>query len=192
MMHLQLPEMVLLLLASSTLSSLEPKLLLFQSRMNGDSLQLLKPLPISSVLQCLAHRKNFQLPQQAVSRHQGQKGHTLAVLHEILQQIFHLYWTHVSPGAWEENHMERVLAALHQQLKYVESLTGLQAEQKSSSLSVQNLRLQIKAYFRRIHDYLEKQRSNSCAGVIVQVEANRCMLFVLRLTGWLSKQEPDP
>ncbi|XP_005352778.1 interferon epsilon [Microtus ochrogaster] len=192
MMHLQLPEMVLLLLTSSTLSSLEPKLLLFQSRMNGESLQLLKPLPISSVLQCLAHRKNFQLPQQAVSRHQGQKGHALAVLHEILQQIFNLYWTHVSPGAWEENHIERVLAALHQQLKYVESLTGLQAEQKSSSLSVQNLRLQIKAYFRRIHDYLENQRSNSCAGVIVQIEASRCMSFVLRLTGWLNKQEPDP
>lgn len=192
MIHLQLPEMVLLLLASSTLSSLEPKLLLFQSRMNGESLQLLKTLPISSVLQCLAHRKNFQLPQQAVSSHQDQKGHALAVLHEILQQIFNLYWTHVSPGAWEENHIERVLAALHQQLKYVESLTGLQAEQKSGSLGVQNLRLQIKAYFRRIHDYLENQRSNSCAWIIVQVEVNRCMFFVLRLTGWLSKQELDP
>ncbi|XP_050013361.1 LOW QUALITY PROTEIN: interferon epsilon [Alexandromys fortis] len=115
-------------------------------------------------------------------------GHALAVLHEILRQIFSLFQTYVLLGVWEENHLERVLAALHQQLKYVESLTGRQAEQKSSSLSVQNLRLQIKAYFRRIHDYLEKQRSNSCARVIVQIEANRCMFFVLRLTGWLSKQ----
>ncbi|CAO2588050.1 Interferon epsilon [Lemmus lemmus] len=159
--------------------------------MNRESLQLLKTLPISSVQQCLAHRKNFQLPQQAVSRHQDQRGHALAVLHEILQQIFHLYWTHVSPGAWEENHTERVLASLHRQLKYVESLTELQAEQNSGSLSVQNLRLQIKAYFRRIHDYLENQRSRGCAWIIVQVEVNRCMFFVFRLTGWLSKQELD-
>lgn len=185
--------MVLLLLAPSTLSSLEPKLLLFQSRVNGESLQLLKTLPISPVLPCLAHRKNFQLPQQAVSRHQDQKGQALAVLHEILQQIFSLYWTRVSPSAWEENHIERVLAALHQQLQYVESLTGLQAEQKSHSLvSVQSLRLQIKAYFRRIRDYLEHQRSNSCAWIIVQVEVNRCMFSVLRHAGWMSKQELDP
>lgn len=193
MIHLQLPEMVLLLLAPSTLSSLEPKLLLFQSRVNGESLQLLKTLPISPVLQCLAHRKNFQLPQQAVSRHQYQKGHALAVLHEILQQIFSLYWTRVSPGAWEENRIERVLAALHQQLQYVESLTGPQAERQSRSLvSVQSLRLQIKAYFRRIRDYLEHQRSNSCAWIIVQVEVNRCMFSVLRHAGWMSKQELDP
>ncbi|EGV95214.1 interferon epsilon [Cricetulus griseus] len=192
MIHKQLPEMVLLLLASSTVFSLEPKSILFQSRMKRESLHLLKTLPISSVYQCLAHRKNFQLPWQSVSRHQYQKGHVLAVLHELLQQIFSLFQAHVSRGIWEENHIERVLGALHQQLEYVELLAGLKAESKSGGLSAQSLRLQIKSYFRRIHDYLENQRYSSCAWIVVQVEINRCMFFVFRLTAWLNKQETDP
>ncbi|CAH6776950.1 interferon epsilon [Phodopus roborovskii] len=192
MIHKQLPEMVLLLLASSTVFSLEPTFILFQSRMKRESLYLLNALPIPSVQQCLAHRKNFLLPRQSVSRHQYHKGHALAVLHEVLQQIFSLFQAHVSLDIWEENHIERVLAALHQQLEYVESLAGLKAEQKSGGSSVQSLRIQIKAYFRRIHDYLEDQRYSSCAWIIVQVEINRCMFFVFRLTRWLSKQETDP
>ncbi|XP_005088749.1 interferon epsilon [Mesocricetus auratus] len=192
MIHKQLPEMVLLLLlACSTVFSLEPKLILFQSRMKRESLHPPTMLPVSSVQQCLSHRKNFLLPLQSVSRHQYQKGHALAVLHEILQQVFSLFQAHLSLGIWEETHIERVLGALHQQLEYMESLAELKAEQ-SGDPSVQRLRIQIKAYFRRIHDYLENQRYSSCAWIIVQVEINRCMLFVFRLTGWLSKQETDP
>lgn len=192
MVHKQLPGMVLLLLVSSTIFPLEPKLALFQSRMNRESLQLLKPLPSSSVQQCLAHRKNFLLPQQSVSPPQYQEGHVLAALHEVLQQIFILFQTHGSLGVWEENHIEKVLAALHRQLEYVESLGGLEVGQESGGLSVQNLRLQIRAYFRRIHGYLENQRYSSCAWIIVQVELNRCMFFVFRLTTWLSRQHKDP
>jgi interferon tau-1 len=192
MVHRQLPETVLLLLVSSTIFSLEPKRIPFQLWMNRESLQLLKPLPSSSVQQCLAHRKNFLLPQQPVSPHQYQEGQVLAVVHEILQQIFTLLQTHGTMGIWEENHIEKVLAALHRQLEYVESLGGLNAAQKSGGSSAQNLRLQIKAYFRRIHDYLENQRYSSCAWIIVQTEIHRCMFFVFRFTTWLSRQDPDP
>lgn len=192
MVHKQLPAMVLLLLASSTIFPLEPKRIPFQSRMNREHLQLLKPLPGSSVQKCLAYRKNFLLPQQSVNPHRYQEGQALAVLHEILRQIFILFQTHGSLGIWEENHMEKVLAALHQQLEYVESLGGLHAVRKSGDVSVQNLRLQIKAYFRRIHDYLENQRYSSCAWIIVQMEIDRCMFFVFRLTTWLSRQDIDP
>ncbi|XP_052031499.1 interferon epsilon [Apodemus sylvaticus] len=192
MVHKQLPEMVLLLLASSTIFSLELKLIPFQSRMNRESLQVLKPLSSSSVKQCLAHRKNFLLPQQTVSPHQYQEGEALAVLHEILQQIFILFQMHGSLGIWEENHIEKVLVMLHQQLEFMESLGGLDAAQKSGGLSVQNLRLQIKAYFWRIHNYLENQRYSSCAWTIVQIEINRCLFFVIRLTAWLSREDIDP
>nr|XP_021485487.1 interferon epsilon [Meriones unguiculatus] len=192
MIRKQLPEMVLLLLASSTIFSLEPKLILFQSRINSESLQLLKAFPISSIQQCLAHRKSFLLPQQSAGHQQYQKEHALAALHEILQQVFILFQTYASQGVWEEKHIEKVLAALHRQLEYVQSQAGLEAEQKSDGLSVQNLRLQIKAYFRRIHSYLESQRFSSCAWIVVQVEINRCMFFLFRLTTWLSKQGLDP
>ncbi|KAL1777222.1 interferon epsilon [Sigmodon hispidus] len=192
MIHKQLPAMLLLLLASSTIFCIEPKLILLQSRMSGESLQLLKPSPISSIQQCLAHRKNFLFPQQSVSRHQYQKRHALAAVHEILQQIFNLFQTHDSVGVWEEKHREKVLAVLHHELNYVESLAGFKAEQKTGGLTVQRLRLQIKAYFRRIHDYLENQRYSSCAWIIVQVEINRCMFFVFKVTRWLSKQDQEP
>ncbi|XP_051022673.1 interferon epsilon [Acomys russatus] len=192
----QLPETVLLLLAFPTVFSREPKLMLFQSRMNIERLQLLKTWPVSSIQQCLAHRKSFLLPQQSVSRPQYGREHALAVLHEVLQQIFTLLQTHASLGVWKENNIENVLAALHQQLEYVQSLAELEADRQGAGrtlgYSVQNLRLQVKAYFRRIHNFLESQRYSSCAWIIVQVEINRCMFFVFRLTTWLSKQELVP
>ncbi|XP_019570619.1 interferon epsilon [Rhinolophus sinicus] len=186
-------EIMLVLLATSTVFSLELKMVLFQQRrVNRESVKLLNKLPTSSMQQCLLHRKDFLLPQKSVNPHQYQKEHTLAILHEILQQIFNLFRANTSLDVWEENHMEKFLTELHQQLEYLEVLMGLQAEQKSGTLDSENLRLQVKMYFRRIHDYLENQEYSSCAWTIVQVEINRCLFFVFRLTGKLSKQEMDP
>lgn len=184
---------MLVLLATSTVFSLELKMVLFQQRkVNRESVKLLNKLPTSSMQQCLPHRKNFLLPQKLVNPHQYQKEHTLAILHEILQQIFNLFRTNTSLDVWEESHMEKFLTELHQQLEYLEVLMGLQAEQKSGTVDSANLRLQIKMYFRRIHDYLENQKYSSCAWTIVRVEINRCLFFVFQLTGKLSKQEMDP
>lgn len=186
-------EIMLVLLATSTVFSLELKMVLFQQRrVNRESVKLLNKLPTSSMQQCLPHRKDFLLPQKSVNPHQYQKEHTLAILHEILQQIFNLFRANTSLDVWEESHMEKFLTELHQQLEYLEVLMGLQAEQKSGTLDSENLRLQVKMYFRRIHDYLENQKYSSCAWTIVQVEINRCLFFVFRLTGKLSKQEMDP
>ncbi|XP_019484975.1 PREDICTED: interferon epsilon [Hipposideros armiger] len=186
-------EITLVLLASSTVFSLELKPILFQQRrVNRESLKLLNNLPTSSIQQCLPHRKNFLLPQTSVNPHQYQKEHTLAILHEMLQQIFNLFRANIPLDTWEQSHMEKFLIELHQQLEYLEMLMGLQAEQKSGTLDSENLRLQVKMYFRRIRDYLENQEYSSCAWTIVRVEINRCLFFVFRLTGTLSKQEMDP
>ena len=64
----------------------------------------------------------------------------------------------------------------------------LQAKQKSDTLGSENLRLQVKMYFQRIHDYLENQDYSSCAWTIVQVEINRCLSLVFQLTRKLSEQ----
>lgn len=63
----------------------------------------------------------------------------------------------MSLDGWEESHVENFLTELHQQLEHLEALRGLQAEQNSS----ENPRLQVKMYFRRIHDYLENQEYSS-------------------------------
>lgn len=186
-------EVVLVLLASSTVFSLELKLVLFQQRRaNRENLKLLKKLQTSSIYQCLPHRKNFLLPQTSLNSHQYQKGHVLAILHETLQQIFSLFRANISLDGWEESHMEKFLSELYQQLEYLETLMRQQAEQKSGTLGGENIRLQVKMYFHRIRDYLENQEYSCCAWTIVQVEINRCLFFVFQLTGKLSKQEMDP
>ncbi|XP_036073636.1 interferon epsilon isoform X1 [Rousettus aegyptiacus] len=186
-------EVVLVLLASSTLFSLELKLVLFQQRrVNRENLKLLNKLQTSSIHQCLPHRKNFLLPQKSLNPHQYQKGHALAILHETLQQIFSLFRENISLDGWEESYMEKFLIELHQQLEYLETLIRQQAEQRSGTSGSENLRLQVKMYFQRIRDYLENQEYSRCAWTIVQVEINRCLFFVFQLTGKLSKQEMDP
>ncbi|XP_058927366.1 interferon epsilon [Kogia breviceps] len=156
-------EIVLVLLASSSVCSRELKLLLFQQkRVNRESLKLLNKLQTSSIQQCLPHRKNFLLPQNSVNPHQYQKGQALAILHEMLQQIFNLFRAIISLNGWEESHMEKLLIELHQQLKYLEVLMRLQAEKKRDTLGSENLRLQVKIYFQRICDYLENQDYSTC------------------------------
>ncbi|KAF6124809.1 interferon epsilon [Phyllostomus discolor] len=92
-------EIALVLLASSTLSSLELKLVLFQQRrVSRESFKLSNHLQTSSVEQCLQHRKNFLLPPKAVSPDQHGKGYALTILHETLQQIFNLFGTSISLG----------------------------------------------------------------------------------------------
>lgn len=186
-------ESVLVLLTSSTIFSLELKLILFQQRrVNRESLKLLNKLRVSSIQQCLPHRKDFLRPQKAVNPHQDEKEYTLVILHEMLQQIFSLFQANISLEGWKESHMEKFLIELHQQLEYLEMLMGLQTDQKSSTLGSENFRLQIKMYFRRIRDYLDNQEYSSCAWTIVQMEINRCLFFVFPLTGKLSKQDMDP
>ncbi|KAK2119840.1 hypothetical protein P7K49_001226 [Saguinus oedipus] len=51
--------------------------------------------------------------------------------------------------------MEKFLIQL-QHLEYLEALMGLEAQELSGTLGSDNLRLQLKMYFQRIHDYLEK------------------------------------
>lgn len=182
-------EIVLVLLASSTVCSQELKLVLCQQRrVNQESLKLLNELQTSSIQQCLLHRKNFLLPQKSVNPHQYQKGQVLAILHEMLQQIFNLFRATSSLDGWEESHTEKFLVELLQQLEYLEALMRLQAKKKSDTLGSENLRLQVKMYFQRIHDYLESQDYSSCACTIVKVEINRCLFLVFPLTRKLSEQ----
>lgn len=184
-------EIVSVLLASSTIFSLELKLALLQQRVNRESLKLLSKSQSSSIQQCLPHRKNFLLPRQSVNHHQYQEGQVLAVLHEMFQQIFNLFRANISSDGWEESHVEKFLTELHQQLEYLEALAGLEGEQDSGILGSENVSLQIKMYFRRIHDYLESQEYSSCAWTVVQVEINRCLFFAFQLIRKISKQGMD-
>uniref|UniRef100_A0A2K5DG54 Interferon epsilon n=1 Tax=Aotus nancymaae TaxID=37293 RepID=A0A2K5DG54_AOTNA len=172
-------EILLVLLASTTIFSLDLKLVLLQRRrVNQESLKLFK-LQTSSIQQCLQHRKNFMLPQKSVSSQQHRKGYTLAILHEMLQQIFSIFRANISLDSWEENHMEKFLIQLHQHLEYLEALMGLEAEKLSGTLGSDNLRLQVKI----IRDYLENQDYSSCAWAIVRLNMEQKLTTESRSPG---------
>ncbi|XP_062064117.1 interferon epsilon [Lepus europaeus] len=182
-------EIVLVLLASSTIFSLDLKLVPFQQRrMNTRSLKPWNNLQKLRIQQCLPHRNDFRLPLKSVNPHQYQKAQVLAVIHETLQQIFSLFRENISLGGGEQNDLEKFLIELHQELLYLEGFMELEAKQESGALGSEILRLQIKTYFLRIRDYLEAQDYSSCAWIIVQVEINRCLFFVVRLTEMLNKK----
>ncbi|XP_037350234.1 interferon epsilon [Talpa occidentalis] len=184
---------LLLLLASSTIFSLELKLVIFQQRrVNRESLKLYNKLQTSTIQQCLPHRKDFLLPQKSLNPHQYQTRQVLTILHEMLQQIFSLFRANISLDGWKESHLETFFIALHQQLEYLEARMELEAEQKSGCLRSDNLRLQVKMYFQRIWDFLENHKYSSCAWTIVQVEIKRILFFVFRLTEKLGEQGRDP
>ncbi|XP_048203960.1 interferon epsilon [Perognathus longimembris pacificus] len=181
MFHLQFLEIGLVLLAFSSAFSLERNLVLFPPRMTHESLQLPNNLQASSIQQCLPHRKNFLFPWKSMNLHQYQKGHILAIIHEMLQQIFNLFQAKAFLGLQKENYIQ-FLNELHQQLEYLQVIMRLDTEQQNGAWGGENLRLQVKAYFRRMRDYLENQAYSSCARIIVQVEVNRCLFFVHTLT----------
>ncbi|KAG8506092.1 Interferon epsilon [Galemys pyrenaicus] len=183
----------MLLLASYAVFSLELKLVIFQQRrVNRESLELYNKLQTSTIHQCLPYRRDFLLPQKSVNPRQYETRQALAILHEMLQQIFSLFGANISLAGWKESHMETFLTVLHQQLEYLEALLELEAEQKSCSLKNEDLRLQVKMYFQRIWNFLENQEYNSCAWTIVQIEIKRILFFVFRLTEKLSEQGMDP
>ncbi|KAM6169486.1 interferon epsilon [Rhynchocyon petersi] len=179
-------EIILLLVGSHMILSQELKSILSQQRrVNRESLKFLTALQSSLIRQCLPHRENFMLPQKSMnSMSQCHKGHSVAILHEILQQIFNLFRTNHSLDSWEASHMEQFLTELHQQLDHLEAL---EAKQKSDTLGTDGFLLQVKMYFQRIRNYLENQKYSHCAWTIVRVEIVRCLFFLFRLTRQLSK-----
>ncbi|XP_006903642.1 PREDICTED: LOW QUALITY PROTEIN: interferon, epsilon [Elephantulus edwardii] len=176
----------LLLLASPVIFSLGLKSIHSQQRrVIRESLKFLTTLQSSWIRRCLPHRENFALPHKSMNSHQDHEGHAVAILHEMLQQIFSLFRTNHSVGNWEQSHMEKFLTELHQQLDHLEAL---EAEQKSHPLGTDSFMLQVKMYFRRIRRYLKNQKNSHCAWTIVRVEVIRCLFFLFRITRKLSNK----
>lgn len=141
-----------------------------QRRVNQESLKLLNKLQTSSI-QCL-HRKNFLLPQKSVNPHQYQKGQVLAILHEMLQQIF--------PTSSGQPLLLMVGRKVHRKVPCWTSSTAsgiprstheTASKRKSDTLGSENLRLQVKCILRSMITQ-ESQDYLAITWIIVQVEIN--------------------
>uniref|UniRef100_A0A9L0JPM8 Uncharacterized protein n=1 Tax=Equus asinus TaxID=9793 RepID=A0A9L0JPM8_EQUAS len=154
---------------------------------NQETITLLSQMERISILSCLKDRADFRFPQILVDGDQLEKTQATAVLHEMLQHIFHLFSTTGSRAAWDETLLDKFLLGLYQQLDDLETCLGKETKAEQSALGSEISTLAVKRYFQRISLYLKEKDYSSCAWEVVRVEIRRCLLFMNKLTGKLNR-----
>uniref|UniRef100_A0A9L0IFE4 Uncharacterized protein n=1 Tax=Equus asinus TaxID=9793 RepID=A0A9L0IFE4_EQUAS len=152
---------------------------------NQETITLLSQMERISIVSCLKDRVDFRFPQILVDGDQLEKTQATAVLHEMLQHIFHLFSTTGSRAAWDETLLDKFLLGLYQQLDDLETCLGKETKAEQSALGSEISTLAVKRYFQRISLYLKEKDYSGCAWEVVRVEIRRCLLFMNKLTGKL-------
>lgn len=128
-----------------------------------ETFTLLSQMERISILSCLKDRTDFRFPQVLVHGNQLEKTQTIAVVHEMLQQIFNLFITSGSSVALEETFLDKFLTGLYQQLSELETCLEEEKEVEHSLLGSENSRLIVKRYFQGISLYLKGKEYSRCA-----------------------------
>ncbi|XP_058157316.1 interferon omega-1-like [Dasypus novemcinctus] len=153
-----------------------------------ETFTVLSQMGTISLLSCLKDRADFRFPQEMMDGSQVQKAQAMSVLHEMLQQIFHLFHTEGSSAAWNTTLLDQLRSGLHRQLEDLETCL-LQEMGEDSVLAMEGPTLAVRRYFQRIRVYLQKKKHSDCAWEVVRVEIRRCFLFINVLTRELRKEE---
>ncbi|KAI4573385.1 hypothetical protein MJT46_004625 [Ovis ammon polii x Ovis aries] len=106
-------------------------------------------------------RKDFAFPQEAPGGSQLQKAQAISVLHEVTQHTFQLFSTESSAAAWDQSLLDKLCAALDQQLtdlqaclRQEEELRGAPLLKEDSSLTATILKV--------IQKVIQKKQENPC------------------------------
>ena len=108
--------LALLLLSCNAICSLGCHLPHAHSLANRRVLMLLQQLRRVSPSSCLQDRNDFAFPQEALGGSQLQKVQAISVLHEVTHHTFQLFSTEGSAAAWDQSLLDKLRAALDQQL----------------------------------------------------------------------------
>uniref|UniRef100_A0A452EGL7 Antiluteolysin n=1 Tax=Capra hircus TaxID=9925 RepID=A0A452EGL7_CAPHI len=138
------------------------------------NLRLLGQMTRLSPHLCLRDRKDFAFPQEMVlGGSQLRKAQAISVLHEVTQHTFQLFSTEGSAAAWDQSLLDKLRAALDQQLtdlqaclRQEEGLRGAPPLKEDSSLAVRK-------YFHRVTLYLQEKGHSPCAWEVVRAEVMR-------------------
>ncbi|XP_058422111.1 interferon alpha-1-like [Diceros bicornis minor] len=131
--------------------------------------QMRRRLPFS----CLKDRNDFGFPQEVFDGSQFQKAQAISVVHEMIQQIFHLFSTEGSSAAWDETLLDNLFTGLHQQLEDLDTCLVQETGEEESALGTGGPTLAVKRYFRGLHLYLKEKKYSDCAWEIVRMEIMR-------------------
>ncbi|XP_074144026.1 interferon tau-like [Sminthopsis crassicaudata] len=171
-------SVALVLLCSSTLCSLGCDL----TQSLQEDFSLLNQMSTFPLLPCLKDRTNFNFPKEAMENSQLQRENAIAIVHEMLQEIFTIFSLNVTPAAWSQTQLRQLLIGLDHQLEQLEQYLGQEVEQEEPFLGSENPRLALKSYFQGISQYLQGKEYSRCAWEIVRVEIRKIFLFMNKFT----------
>ncbi|XP_004428473.1 PREDICTED: interferon alpha-4-like [Ceratotherium simum simum] len=150
---------------------------------NTSVLMLLEPMRRISPFSCLKDRNNFGFPQEVFDGNQLQKAQTVSVVHEMIQQIFHLFSTEGSSAAWDETLLDKFYTGLDQQLTDLEACLTQEVGVEETPLMNADSMLAVRKYFQKITLYLQEKKYSSCAWEIVRAEIMRSFSSSTNLQG---------
>ncbi|ELR45313.1 hypothetical protein M91_08350, partial [Bos mutus] len=136
-------------------------------------LRQMKTIPSQS---CLEHRHDFKfhLRRENITPIQMTQG---TCYHQLmLQQIFNLFTTDSSWGsaaAWDESLLDKLRAALDQQLTDLQACLRQEEGLRGAPLLKKDSSLAVRKYFHRLTLYLQEKRHSPCAWEVVRAEVMR-------------------
>ncbi|DAA27012.1 interferon alpha-H-like [Bos indicus x Bos taurus] len=163
----------LLLLSCNAICSLGCHLPHSYSLPNRRVLMLLRQLRRVSPSSCLQDRNDFAFPQDALGSSQLQKAQAISVLHEVTQHTFQLFSTEGSAATWDESLLDKLHAALDQQLTDLQACLRQEEGLRGAPLLKEDSSLAVRKYFHRLTLYLREKRHNPCAWEVVRAEVMR-------------------
>ncbi|XP_070287864.1 interferon omega-2-like [Myotis yumanensis] len=159
--------------------------------LSRENLDLLRQMSTISPIFCLKDRKDFRFPRATVDGSQVQKAQAIAVLHEMLQQIFNLLPTENSSVTWNTTLVEELRSGLHRQLEDLEACLVEEMGEEGSALAMQRPTLALKRYFQGIRLYLEEKKYSDCAWEVVRAEIMRSFSSTRALQERLRNKDGD-
>ncbi|XP_014635319.1 PREDICTED: interferon alpha-4-like [Ceratotherium simum simum] len=140
---------------------------------NTRVLMLLEQMRKIPAFSCLKDRNDFGFPQEVIYGNQIQKAEAVSVVHEMIQQISHLFSTEGSSAAWDETLLDKFYTGLDQQLTDLEACLTQEVGVEETPLMNEDSMLAVRRYFQRITLYLHEKKYSPCAWEIVRAEITR-------------------
>ena len=165
--------LALLLLSCNAICSLGCHLPHTHSLANRRVLMLLQQLRRVSPSSCLQDRNDFAFPQEALGGSQLQKAQAISVLHEVTQHTFQLFSTEGSAAAWDQSLLDKLRAALDQQLTDLQACLRQEEGLRGAPLLKEDSSLAVRKYFHRVTLYLQEKGHSPCAWEVVRAEVMR-------------------
>ncbi|XDA72294.1 hypothetical protein R6Z07F_002574 [Ovis aries] len=153
---------------------------------NRRVLTLLRQLRRVSPSSCLQDRKDFAFPQEALGGSQLQKAQAISVLHEVTQHTFQLFSTEGSAAAWDQSLLDKLRAALDQQLTDLQAC--LRQEAARGSPAQGGLQPGCEEILPQSHSLSAREGTQPLCLGGCQSRSHESLLFLNKLAGEIQEQ----